>query len=635
MSEEFNINETSFDSIEPENYEENKNESGDVVQEQNQHNFEISSIRIDDEKEFPLELDMFSEVQNILAAGIFKNVENINTYNKLCDVLLEKRFVKMTNLLFWIIFMLKFQPDDTLLLEKLRRRLSKTYSKFFATIKQPKDDLSNMSIFAAAYVSHITFFNIFPQERDLFDMRFILDCYHIVIHEIYGIFVSDFYIQGSIEKFFGNKFFHYEKRVHKKKKIEKKDITKELLLKDLSYDGRNLSYVSGGVDLAHELSSKLRKFTKKMKPSSINDLDSSKSTSPRRVMKLTEIEERSMMSGLSTSKSASYFPKIKFNCNQISPTVSTFLESSTQSLPFQKRKMMYYSNNKHVVEQKKLDYQPSMDKFLNDKAEKKEKKKSQGHNLISDYQLKNRPDDYYLNYMPKSMQHKFRSELDMKYILDNVHVSLRGWNSVKSLTEEVKKIHLPSVHTHMASILEKSEILESEKKNSEAEKELRINLATQDSTESIGISKENSFMDSAQGSATKQKGEIDLANSLLKGSRVSLFKKMVAPVIQESKSKISIQEEPKVQAAKMNFKVIDRSKRARMLLDLDDDTRSTLKSKYKYEDKRKQYISEHNALINRDTDAQIEDLVRRLKTKQNMFNVNFGKYAVQNRGKKK
>jgi len=642
MSEELNINETSFESIEPEAYVDNKNSLGDGGQEQNQPNFELSSIQIDDDREFPLELDMKSEIQNILAAGIFKNLENQNIYNKLCDVLLEKRYVKMTTLLFWIIFMIKFQPDDTMILEKLRRRLSKTYSKFFAMLKQPKEDLANLSIFGSAYVSHITFFNVFPHDRELFDMRFILDCYHIVIHEIYGIFVSDFYIQSSIEKYFGNKFFHYEKRVNKKKKIEKKDITKELLLKDLSYDGKNLSYVSGGIDLAYELSSKLRKMTKKVKPGSINDIDSSKSTSPRRIMKLTEVEENSVASGLSGARSVSYFPKVKFNCNQISPTISTFLESSTQSLPFQKRKIMYYSNNKHIAEQKKLEYQPSMDRLLNDKPEKKEKKKPQGHNFVSDYHLKNRPDDYYLNYMPKSIQQKFKEELDMKYVLDNIHVSLRGWNSVKSLTDEVKKFHLPPVRViekpEILKIIEK-EKLEKKEKEKDADQELRINLATQDSVESAGFFKENSFMDATGTNQLKNKGgetssDKEFANSLLKASRVSLFKKSIGTT-NESKPKTSLLEEPKAPVAKMNFQILDKSKRARMMLDLEDDVRAPTKANYKYEDKRKQYTAEHSSLINRDTDAQIEDLVRKLRVKQNMFNMNFGKYAIRNRSKKK
>lgn len=34
---------------------------------------------------------------------------------------------------------------------------------------------------------------------------------------------------------------------------------------------------------------------------------------------------------------------------------------------------MFYSNNKHVLEQKKIEYVSSVDKIMSDKVEKKEK----------------------------------------------------------------------------------------------------------------------------------------------------------------------------------------------------------------------------------------------------------------------
>ena len=41
-------------------------------------------------------------------------------------------------------------------------------------------------------------------------MRFVFDCYHILIFEINGIYVSDFYIKLNIDKLFD---------VHNKKKF--------------------------------------------------------------------------------------------------------------------------------------------------------------------------------------------------------------------------------------------------------------------------------------------------------------------------------------------------------------------------------------------------------------------------------
>mmetsp|Transcript_29900 Transcript_29900/g.27369 ORF Transcript_29900/g.27369 Transcript_29900/m.27369 type:complete len:186 (+) Transcript_29900:523-1080(+) len=184
------------------------------------------------------------------------------------------------------------------------------------------------------------FFNLFPQERSFFNMRFILDCYHICIHELNGIFVSDFYVQNQIERLFGNKFFHYEKRVIKKRKDGKIDITKELLLRDINYDGKNLVNVPGAVDLAHDLSMKLRKIPRKYKSGNFMDMASTKNKidyeQPKKIMRLTEIDGASDISGMDEGKAAhlNYFPKLKFNCNQISPTMANYLENKTRNLPF-------------------------------------------------------------------------------------------------------------------------------------------------------------------------------------------------------------------------------------------------------------------------------------------------------------
>mmetsp|Transcript_29900 Transcript_29900/g.27370 ORF Transcript_29900/g.27370 Transcript_29900/m.27370 type:complete len:91 (+) Transcript_29900:1093-1365(+) len=87
---------------------------------------------------------------------------------------------------------------------------------------------------------------------------------------------------------------------------------------------------------------------------------------------------------------------------------------------------MYYSNNKHVLEQKKLEYVSQVDKIMGDKVEKKEKKikMPNGSNPL-DFGLKHRGDDYYLSYMPKEVREKFKTEIDMKYILDNVRFEPR------------------------------------------------------------------------------------------------------------------------------------------------------------------------------------------------------------------
>ena len=99
-------NDPSFDSIKPEDVMEGP-KSEITFTPETAPTFELSSITIDDDHEFPLELDIKSEIQNVLAAGIFRNLDDSVLYNKLCDLLFEKRYMKMTTQ-YLADFLLKF-----------------------------------------------------------------------------------------------------------------------------------------------------------------------------------------------------------------------------------------------------------------------------------------------------------------------------------------------------------------------------------------------------------------------------------------------------------------------------------------------------------------------------------------------
>jgi hypothetical protein len=60
-------------------------------------------------------------------------------------------------------------------------------------------------------------------------LRFILDCYHILIFEINGIYVSDFYIRHNIDRIFNNRFLHYQNKNKPKNNLNKKIDKKQLL----------------------------------------------------------------------------------------------------------------------------------------------------------------------------------------------------------------------------------------------------------------------------------------------------------------------------------------------------------------------------------------------------------------------
>lgn len=74
----------------------------------------------------------------------------------------------------------------------------------------------------------------------MFDLRFVFNCYHILVFEFNGIFVSDFFIRMNIDRLFvQHKFLDYE-RVHKKNLLLQQQAKNKL--KDKSFFGFQLSF---------------------------------------------------------------------------------------------------------------------------------------------------------------------------------------------------------------------------------------------------------------------------------------------------------------------------------------------------------------------------------------------------------
>jgi hypothetical protein len=61
-----------------------------------------------------------------------------------------------------------------------------------------------------AYMVHSAHFKLMPEIRDLINIRFIVDCYHVTIFELTGTLVSDYYIHTHIEKIFYDRFFFFK-----------------------------------------------------------------------------------------------------------------------------------------------------------------------------------------------------------------------------------------------------------------------------------------------------------------------------------------------------------------------------------------------------------------------------------------
>ena len=114
-----------------------------------------------------------------------------------------------------LVFLAKFpvenpEVDFEGLKEKLGKNINHKYSEIFVRSPKSNNDLLNAVTFSIGYLVHMIYFQTFPLDRAIFNMRFIFDVYHIIIFHFNGIFVSDYYLQTQFERIFTSKFLDYE-----------------------------------------------------------------------------------------------------------------------------------------------------------------------------------------------------------------------------------------------------------------------------------------------------------------------------------------------------------------------------------------------------------------------------------------
>lgn len=113
--------------------------------------------------------------------------------------------------LFWLVNFIKFRSNRVSVIENLRKKVSKIYGVIMTKLKsQLTEEISSLIKLILAYLVHSAHYKIFPKERKSFDVRFILDCYHIIFFEMTGVLVSDFFIHSQIEDLFQDRFFFYK-----------------------------------------------------------------------------------------------------------------------------------------------------------------------------------------------------------------------------------------------------------------------------------------------------------------------------------------------------------------------------------------------------------------------------------------
>jgi len=93
--------------------------------------------------------------------------------------------------------------------ERLRAKIAQNYMRLFIEVSQAKEKTINYILFSLGQITHYLFHRLFFSQRREFDIRFVLDCYHIITHACTGNFVADDYIRANLEKIFQRRFLDY------------------------------------------------------------------------------------------------------------------------------------------------------------------------------------------------------------------------------------------------------------------------------------------------------------------------------------------------------------------------------------------------------------------------------------------
>lgn len=164
--------------------------------------------------DFPKLFDTHQVLGSFLDSGVLKKFDKKKTEKDFLSTFLSRKNHDLVSLLFWQIFIVKFKslhhyPDNLHLM--LKEQIALVYSRLFSKkIGFKEDPQANLWLFCDSYVCHYLFHVSFPKFRLLFNMRFILDCYHIVLYQTTGNFVSDKFVTSLIEKTFTHLFLSYK-----------------------------------------------------------------------------------------------------------------------------------------------------------------------------------------------------------------------------------------------------------------------------------------------------------------------------------------------------------------------------------------------------------------------------------------
>lgn len=200
-------------------------------------------ISILDSIETSYNLKISEKIKNLLESDVLKPLEQRNIALQFPIYLSNEYLEIIIDRLFWITIILKYKILDektnkyTNKIKELRKEVGNAYVTLVAIMPlNTKEELLNILIFSLTYIIIICIYQYIPQERPLFNNRIILDCFHIVLFELNGVYVSDFYVQNLIEKIFTNRFLTFFKEYGQEKiKIKPNNIENTFLGQKITF----------------------------------------------------------------------------------------------------------------------------------------------------------------------------------------------------------------------------------------------------------------------------------------------------------------------------------------------------------------------------------------------------------------
>lgn len=228
----------------------------------------LHTFRIKDDSDLSIDLKLQEKLIFILESGVLKALENKTLHTYFRKYIFEESVLLLSEQLFWIALLIKYQflieleEDYIILVQNLRKQIGLNYVCLLATLPTAlKEELINLIIFIIGYLILSTLYALLKYERSNFSNRYIFDCFHIVLFELNGIYISDFYIKSMVEKFFTNKFLVSFRGTEKSDQLKLKSqarkdkdfFEKKLILPSINIDKREYT------DFAHDLSQKLYK----------------------------------------------------------------------------------------------------------------------------------------------------------------------------------------------------------------------------------------------------------------------------------------------------------------------------------------------------------------------------------------